>query len=95
MHVARALLKAPIIIYRYTLSGLIGRQCRHLPTCSAFAIEAIDRHGAWTGFWLGLFRVCRCRPGGTSGYDPVPPAPLMHVAWWQIARLWHVRLPPD
>ncbi len=76
--VARALLKAPIIAYRYTLSALIGRQCRHLPTCSEYALGAIDRHGAWAGFWLGLVRVGSCNPWGTSGYDPVPD----RLRWW-------------
>ncbi len=72
MSVAAWLLKAPIYVYRYTLSAFIGRQCRHLPTCSEYAIEAIDRNGPWRGFWLTLARVARCRPGGTSGFDPVP-----------------------
>lgn len=75
------LLKAPIIVYRYSLSALIGRHCRHLPSCSEYALEAIDRHGAWTGFWLGLSRVSRCRPGGTEGFDPVPLSVPEH-AWW-------------
>jgi uncharacterized protein len=72
MSVAAVLLKAPIQLYRYTLSGLIGRQCRHLPTCSEYALEAIDKNGPWRGFWLALARVSRCQPWGSSGYDPVP-----------------------
>jgi uncharacterized protein len=74
----RWLLKAPIHLYRSTLSGLIGRQCRHLPTCSEYALGAIDRHGAWAGFCLAAHRVGRCRPWGTSGYDPVP----QQLRWW-------------
>ncbi len=54
---AARLLKAPILLYRYTLSGFIGRQCRHLPTCSEYALDAIDTNGAWRGFWLALARV--------------------------------------
>lgn len=74
MTIAQALLKAPIHVYRYTLSAFLGRQCRHLPTCSEYALEAIDRHGASRGFRLALWRVLRCNPWGTSGYDPVPDA---------------------
>ncbi|MGB7203891.1 MAG: membrane protein insertion efficiency factor YidD [Anderseniella sp.] len=58
--------------YQLTLSYFFGRTCRHLPTCSSYTMEAISRHGAWAGFWLGFFRISRCNPWGTSGYDPVP-----------------------
>ncbi len=63
-----------IRLYQATLSpalSLVSR-CRHMPSCSAFACEAIARHGAWAGTWMGFARVCRCRPGGSWGYDPVP-----------------------
>ena len=73
--VAKGVVKAPIILYRYTLSAFIGRECRFLPTCSEYAIEAIDRHGAVTGGWLALRRIARCHPWGGSGYDPVPDKP--------------------
>ena len=53
---------ALIRFYQLTLSGLIGRQCRYLPTCSAYADEAIERHGLWAGSWMGMARVCRCHP---------------------------------
>lgn len=46
--------------------------CRFLPTCSAYAVEAIERHGAWRGGWLALRRVTRCHPWGAHGVDPVP-----------------------
>jgi uncharacterized protein len=58
--------------YQLTLSAFVGRQCRHEPSCSAYMDEAIERHGLWAGGQLGLARVCRCHPWGTSGYDPVP-----------------------
>jgi uncharacterized protein len=58
--------------YQLTLSALVGRWCRHLPTCSHYMDEAIQVHGLWGGGWMGLARVCRCRPGGSAGYDPVP-----------------------
>ena len=66
------LLMKLIRFYQLTLSAFIGRQCRHLPTCSEYARQAIARHGAWAGFWLGFFRVLRCHPWGTHGLDPVP-----------------------
>ena len=70
--VAAALAKLPIHIYRWTLKPLFGWPCRHLPTCSDYALAAIDRNGAWRGIWLTLSRLSRCRPGGTAGYDAVP-----------------------
>ena len=61
-----------IRVYQLTLSALIGRRCRFLPTCSDYAMEAITRHGARRGLWLGAKRVCRCHPWGGDGFDPVP-----------------------
>ena len=58
--------------YQLSLSALMGRQCRHWPSCSEFTDEAICRHGVWAGGWMGLARICRCQPWGTAGYDPVP-----------------------
>jgi uncharacterized protein len=58
--------------YQLTLSALIGRRCRYLPTCSDYARHAIEKHGAWRGFLLGLARVSRCHPWGGDGFDPVP-----------------------
>jgi putative membrane protein insertion efficiency factor len=64
--------RGAIRLYQLTLSSLVGRQCRHLPTCSAYMDEAIGHYGLWAGGWIGLARLCRCHPFGASGYDPVP-----------------------
>ena len=77
----RAAARGGIRAYQLTLSGFVGRQCRHLPTCSAYTDEAIARFGLWRGGWLGLSRICRCHPWGTSGFDPVP-AVLDRAARW-------------
>lgn len=61
-----------IRLYQLTLSPWVGRECRYLPTCSAYGIEAIERHGPLKGGWLTLMRLLRCHPFGSSGYDPVP-----------------------
>ena len=58
--------------YQLTLSPFLGGSCRFLPTCSAYAIEAIGTHGAWRGAVLAVRRVSRCHPFGRAGYDPVP-----------------------
>ena len=70
--IAKAILLAPIMIYRWTISPLLGVNCRHLPSCSDYAREAIETNGAWKGGWLTLARLCRCHPWGSHGYDPVP-----------------------
>ena len=62
----------PIRAYRLFLSPWFGHSCRFQPTCSAYALEALARHGAIRGSWLTARRLIRCRPGGGHGYDPVP-----------------------
>ncbi len=69
---AARVVKAPIYLYRWTVRPWLGWPCRHLPTCSDYALEAIDRNGACRGFWLSLSRLARCHPFGTAGLDPVP-----------------------
>ena len=64
----------PVRLYRLVGSPWVGRNCRFQPTCSEYALTALDRHGAIRGSWLTLRRIARCRPGGGDGYDPVPPA---------------------
>ena len=61
--------------YTLTLSPLIGRQCRFLPTCSDYAAQALIDPGPWRGSMLAASRLCRCNPWGGSGYDPPPPPP--------------------
>ncbi|MDR2239682.1 MAG: membrane protein insertion efficiency factor YidD [Zoogloeaceae bacterium] len=59
-------------IYRFAISPLLGRSCRFHPSCSEYAIEAIERHGSCKGSWLAARRVSRCHPWNPGGYDPVP-----------------------
>lgn len=61
-----------IKIYQYVLSPLIGPKCRFTPTCSHYAIDAFKKYGIFKGGWLAVKRIANCRPGGGSGYDPVP-----------------------
>ncbi len=76
-------------IYRHTLSPLVGFNCRHLPTCSDYADEALDRFGLWAGSWMTLARLLRCQPWGTSGLDFVPKTLPEKSHWympWRYAR---------
>jgi putative membrane protein insertion efficiency factor len=68
----KPILLALIRAYRLALSPWWGRQCRFTPTCSEFALEAIERHGALRGSWLAMRRVARCHPWHAGGFDPVP-----------------------
>ena len=61
-----------VVAYRYALSPMLGRSCRFHPSCSAYAQEALERHGALRGVWLAVKRVGRCHPWHPGGYDPVP-----------------------
>jgi uncharacterized protein len=75
--------------YRYTLSPLVGFHCRHLPTCSDYADQAIGRFGLWAGGWMALARLLRCQPFGTSGLDFVPATLPTKSRWympWRYAR---------
>ena len=65
-------LRGLIRAYQYTLSPFIGNQCRFHPTCSHYALQAIETHGAFSGSWLTLRRLLRCHPFNPGGFDPVP-----------------------
>jgi putative membrane protein insertion efficiency factor len=78
-----------VAAYRYTLAPLIGLNCRHLPTCSDYADQALARFGLWAGGWMILARLCRCHPWGTSGLDFVPDALPARARWflpWRYGR---------
>ena len=61
-----------IKVYQYTISPLLGSNCRYLSTCSAYTVQAIQEWGPIKGTWLGIKRISRCHPWGGEGYDPVP-----------------------
>ena len=69
------LLALPIRGYRLAISPLLGPRCRFYPSCSSYALEALERHGAVRGLWLALWRILRCHPWHPGGYDPVPREP--------------------
>jgi putative membrane protein insertion efficiency factor len=78
-----------IRVYRYTLSPLIGYDCRHLPTCSHYSEDALGRFGLWAGGWMTLARLCRCHPWGTRGLDFVPVRAPPGARWfapWRYGR---------
>ena len=68
----RKLLLLPIRFYQYAISPLMASHCRHYPTCSQYAVEAINHHGAFKGLFLAIRRLLRCHPWAEGGYDPVP-----------------------
>ncbi|MCK9563244.1 MAG: membrane protein insertion efficiency factor YidD, partial [Bacteroidales bacterium] len=70
----KTVLKMAIRGYQLILSPLLGQNCRFYPTCSAYALEAVDIHGALKGSCLAIRRLCRCHPFHPGGVDPVPPA---------------------
>lgn len=72
------LVALPVRGYRLIGSPWVGHGCRFQPTCSAYALDALARHGAWRGSLLTLRRIGRCHPWGGHGYDPVPGADADH-----------------
>lgn len=61
-----------ITVYYWAVSPWLGNRCRYVPSCSEYAMQALDQHGAIRGSWLSLKRISRCHPWGSEGYDPVP-----------------------
>lgn len=97
MSLPRLSARLAIRAYQLSLSSLVGRQCRHWPSCSAYADEAIATHGVWPGSWMGLARFCRCGPFGTHGIDLVPGRLPEGAAWyrpWSYGRWRGVEAPP-
>ena len=72
MGILRAILIFLIRVYQYTISPMLGSNCRHTPTCSQYAVQALQEWGPFRGSWLAAKRIARCHPWGTHGYDPVP-----------------------
>ena len=76
MNILLRILSYPFIflsrIYQYVISPALGPKCRFTPTCSQYAITALQKHGLFKGGWLAIKRISKCRPGGGHGYDPVP-----------------------
>ena len=68
----RQILITLIKLYRYAISPYLAPSCRYTPTCSSYAIEAVERFGIFRGSWLAIRRISRCHPWHGSGYDPVP-----------------------
>lgn len=68
-----------IRLYQHGISPLFPATCRYQPTCSAYGVEAIQKHGPWKGGKLAIKRICSCHPWGGQGYDPVPEPPNEHT----------------
>lgn len=79
-HLASATLSLPIHFYRRVLSPVLPAACRYEPSCSAYALEALSRHGPIKGLWLTGRRLARCQPWGGHGHDPVPSRPARSLA---------------
>ncbi len=88
----RRLYCLPIILYRKTLSGALLRSCRFEPSCSAYALGAIETHGIIVGTLLGAWRILRCNPFGGCGEDPVPEyGAFFWEKWFLGLRGWLCR----
>lgn len=91
MNPAAVILRAAIRAYQWTVAPVLGMNCRFAPSCSEYACEAVGRHGALAGSYLGARRILRCHPWGGSGFDPVPErSPLR----WRAKRCACAAEPP-
>jgi len=76
MKIIQKLIRLPFILlikfYQFVISPAIGPKCRYTPTCSHYALEAINKYGVLKGMWLAIKRIGRCHPWGGHGHDPVP-----------------------
>jgi len=77
----RQFLRTLIRIYQYCISPLLGPRCRFYPTCSCYADEALQLHGALRGSYLAARRILRCHPWHSGGYDPVPQGQMPRIFW--------------
>jgi len=72
VNIVRHIILIPIYVYRYAVSPLIPSRCIYVPTCSAYMLEAVEKHGVMCGMMLGIKRLLRCHPCAKGCYDPVP-----------------------
>ena len=72
MNFVSRILIVPIRVWQLTISRVLPPSCRYSPSCSVYTVEALQKHGPLKGLWLGIKRIGRCHPWGSSGYDPVP-----------------------
>lgn len=82
-----AVLMGVVRAYRLLLSPWLGNQCRFEPTCSRYALAALEAHGGWRGSWLSARRIVRCNPWCAGGHDPVPPAGPLPSAFQPFTTL--------
>jgi len=68
--IARGTLILPVRVYQLAVGPLLPKVCRFEPSCSAYFIQAVEKHGAFRGSWKGFTRICRCHPWGKCGFDP-------------------------
>ena len=68
----KSALRSLVRLYRYAVSPMLAPACRFVPSCSVYAEQAIEAHGALRGGWLSARRLCRCGPWHSGGFDPVP-----------------------